>query len=161
MTNKEIHEARIESYVERKIKKIVKVIFIVIFGAIAIVALALLFGYVVMLLWNWLIPAIFGLGVISFWQAVGVVILAKLLFGGFGGGGSSSGRRKRNLEKSLKRRLRERCSETGIKEWRMYDQYWEEEGKEAYKAFVERRKMVDGRPKSEDGGPNTDDGSMQ
>ncbi|MEN8788715.1 MAG: hypothetical protein ABF295_04300 [Flavobacteriaceae bacterium] len=139
MTNKEIHEARIEGYVERKIKKIVKVIFIVIFGAIAIVALALLFGYVVMLLWNWLLPAIFGLGVISFWQAVGIVILAKLLFGGFGGGGSRSGRRKKNLEKRLKHRLRERCSETGIKEWRMYDQYWEEEGKEAYQAFIERK----------------------
>jgi len=151
MTNKEIHEARIEGYVERKIKKIVKVIFIVIFGAIAIVALALLFGYVVMLLWNWLIPAIFGLGVISFWQAVGIVILAKLLFGGFGGGSGRSGRRKKNLEKRLKHRLREKCSETGIKEWRMYDEYWAEEGKAAYQAFIARRQTGDGRQKTEDG----------
>lgn len=140
MTNKQMHEARMERYVENKVKKIVKVIFIVIFGAIAIAGLALLFGYVVMLLWNWLMPAIFGLGVISFWQAVGIVILAKLLFGGFGGSGSKSGRRKKNLEKRLKHRLRERCSETGIKEWRMYDQYWEQEGKAAYQAFIERKK---------------------
>ncbi len=140
MTNKQMHEARMERYVENKVKKIVKVIFIVIFGAIAIAALALLFGYVVMLLWNWLMPAIFGLGMITFWQAVGIVILAKLLFGGFGGSGGKSGRRKKNLEKRLKHRLRERCSETGIKEWRMYDQYWEEEGKAAYQAFIERKK---------------------
>ena len=140
MTNKQMHEARMERYVENKVKKIVKVIFIVIFGAIAIAGLALLFGYVVMLLWNWLMPAIFGLGVISFWQAVGIVILAKLLFGGFGGSGSKSGRRKKNLEKRRKHRLRERCSETGIKEWRMYDQYWEQEGKAAYQAFIERKK---------------------
>ena len=140
MTNKQMHEARMERYVENKVKKIVKVIFIVIFGALAIGALALLFGYVVMLLWNWLMPAIFGLGIITFWQAVGIVILAKLLFGGFGGSGGKSGRRKKNLEKRLKHRLRERCSETGIKEWRMYDQYWEEEGKAAYQAFIERKK---------------------
>ena len=57
MTNKQMHKARMERYVENKVKKIVKVIFIVIFGAIAIAALALLFGYVVMLLWNWLMPA--------------------------------------------------------------------------------------------------------
>ena len=140
MTNREVHEARMENYVKDKVKKIVKVIFIVIFGAIAISLLALLFGYVVMLLWNWLIPSIFGLGVISFWQAVGIVILAKLLFGGFGGGGGKSGRRKKNMERRLKHRLRERCSENGIKEWKYYDKYWEEEGKVAYGAFIERKK---------------------
>ncbi len=139
MTNRDIHEARMENYVKEKVKKIVKVIFIVIFGAIAISALALLFGYVVMLLWNWLMPGIFGLGTVTFWQAVGIVILAKLLFGGFGGGGRS-GRRKKNLEKRMKHRLRERCSEYGIKEWHRYDTFWEEEGKAAYKAFLERKK---------------------
>jgi len=41
------------------------------------------FGIVVMALWNWLMPAIFGLAVISFWQALGILILSKLLFGNF------------------------------------------------------------------------------
>ena len=146
MTNREMHEARMENYVKEKVKKIVKVIFMVIFGAIAITALALLFGYVVMLLWNWLMPAVFGLGVITFWQAVGIMILAKLLFGGFGGGGGKS-RRKKNMEKRLKHRLRERCSENGIKEWRFYDQYWESEGKAAYEAFIERKKEEEDKGK--------------
>ena len=140
MTNRQMHEERMENYVQYKVKKIVKIVFIAIFGAIAIAALALLFGYVVMLLWNWLIPSIFGLGVITFWQAVGIVILAKLLFGGFGGGGGKSGRRKKNMERRLKHRLRERCSEYGIKEWHYYDKYWEQEGKAAYEAYIERIK---------------------
>ena len=41
------------------------------------------FSAAVMLLWNWLIPAIFGLSAISFWQALGILILSKLLFGSF------------------------------------------------------------------------------
>ena len=139
MTNSEMHESRMENYVKMKVKKFVKVIFIVIFGAIAITALALLFGYVVMLLWNWLMPSIFGIGAVSFWQAVGIVVLAKLLFGGFGGWGSKS-KREKNFEKRIKHRLRERCSENGIKEWRYYDKYWAEEGKAAYEAYIERRK---------------------
>jgi hypothetical protein len=42
-------------------------------------------GFVVMSLWNWLMPALFGWHLISFWQAVGLLALAKILFGGFRG----------------------------------------------------------------------------
>ena len=41
------------------------------------------FGFVAMHLWNYLMPAIFGLRVITFWQAVGLMILGRLFFGGF------------------------------------------------------------------------------
>ena len=44
------------------------------------VILAFLFGYFVMLLWNWLLPDIFGLKKISYWQAWGLVLLCHLLF---------------------------------------------------------------------------------
>ena len=44
------------------------------------------FGFVVMSLWNWLMPALFGWHLISFWQALGLLILSKILFGGFHGG---------------------------------------------------------------------------
>lgn len=44
------------------------------------------FGAVVMLLWNWLMPAIFGLISISFWQALGLFALCRILLGSFGGG---------------------------------------------------------------------------
>ncbi|GHT75758.1 hypothetical protein AGMMS50262_12040 [Bacteroidia bacterium] len=42
------------------------------------------FSAVVMLLWNWLIPSIFGWAVINFWQALGLLALTRILFGGFG-----------------------------------------------------------------------------
>jgi hypothetical protein len=52
------------------------------------------FSFAVMLLWNALIPSIFGLGIISFWQALGLLVLSRLLFGGFGhGGGRGFGRK--------------------------------------------------------------------
>jgi hypothetical protein len=43
------------------------------------------FGFVVMALWNRLMPVVFGLHVISFWQALGLLVLSKILFGGFRG----------------------------------------------------------------------------
>ena len=48
-----------------------------------VLAASLLFGVVTMQLWNWLMPAILGLHTITFWQALGLFLLSKLLFGGF------------------------------------------------------------------------------
>jgi hypothetical protein len=44
------------------------------------------FGAIAMLLWNWLMPSIFGLAPISIWQAWGLLALARILFGGMGAG---------------------------------------------------------------------------
>ena len=52
----------------------------------------LLFGYVVMHLWNWLVPELFHGPVIGFCQALGLLILGKLFFGGFRGGWCGGGR---------------------------------------------------------------------
>ena len=54
------------------------------FALFAVLFVAL-FGTVVMRLWNWLAPALFGGHLITFWQAVGILILSKILFGGFRG----------------------------------------------------------------------------
>ena len=45
-----------------------------------------LFGFIVMSLWNWLMPALFGWPRLGFWQALGLLVLSKILFGGFRGG---------------------------------------------------------------------------
>ena len=50
---------------------------------LGIAALVTLFGFIVMLLWNWLLPNLFAFHTITFWQAIGLVILSKILFGGF------------------------------------------------------------------------------
>jgi hypothetical protein len=47
---------------------------------------ATVFGYLVMTLWNWLMPALFGSRLISFGQAVGLLVLSRIFFGGFRGG---------------------------------------------------------------------------
>jgi Ca2+/H+ antiporter, TMEM165/GDT1 family len=52
-------------------------------AVIATVAISL-FGFIVMSLWNWLAPAVFGAHAITFWQALGILVLCKILFGGFG-----------------------------------------------------------------------------
>ena len=61
-----------------------------IFIPLAVAAFLSLAGFVVMSLWNALIPVIFHLGVITFWQAIGIFILSKILFG-FGKGGHRGG----------------------------------------------------------------------
>lgn len=60
-------------------------IFAAIFGPLAIAAGVFIFGSVVMWLWNAILPGLFGISTISFWQALGILVLSKILFGGFGG----------------------------------------------------------------------------
>ena len=60
----------------------VKVLKIAVLGTAAIGVA----GYVVMSLWNWLGPEVFGFRVIGFWQALGLLALSRILFGCRGGG---------------------------------------------------------------------------
>lgn len=53
------------------------------------------FGEIVMHLWNWLMPAVFGLKLITFWQAIGLLVLARVLVGGLSGGSNNNRKRKR------------------------------------------------------------------
>ncbi len=48
-------------------------------------AFVMLFSYIVMRLWNGILPDVIGVKVISFWQAMGILVLSKILFSGFGG----------------------------------------------------------------------------
>jgi hypothetical protein len=47
-------------------------------------ALILAISATVMLLWNWLLPPVLGVVCITFWQALGIFVLCRILFGGFG-----------------------------------------------------------------------------
>jgi len=49
-----------------------------------ILALALVLGLIVQLLWNWLMPEIFGLARITILQGIGMLVLTRLLFGRMG-----------------------------------------------------------------------------
>jgi hypothetical protein len=65
-------------------------------AAFAVVLVAVL-GFVVMSLWNSLMPTLFGWHVITFWQAVGILLLSKILFGGFRGGPGRHMRFRRHM----------------------------------------------------------------
>ena len=62
----------------------------VLFALVATAAVAV-FGFVVMHLWNWLVPELFGGRAVTFWQAMGVLVLSRVLFGGFFGRGGHGG----------------------------------------------------------------------
>jgi hypothetical protein len=69
------------------------------FGVLGVLFLFAL-GWVVMSLWNWLLPPLFGAHAITYWQALGVLLLCKILFGGFRGhAGGRHGPRGRMRER--------------------------------------------------------------
>lgn len=51
----------------------------------------MLFGWITMFLWNYLVPPLFNGPAINFWQALGLLLLSKILFSGFGGKGGHGG----------------------------------------------------------------------
>jgi len=53
-------------------------------------------GEVVMHLWNWLLPMLFGWKEVTFWQALGLLALCRILFGGWGHGNDHG---RRNAER--------------------------------------------------------------
>jgi hypothetical protein len=57
-------------------------------------AFVLLFGWIVMLLWNAILPDLVNVNQINFWQALGLLVLCKILFGGFRGKSGGWGNRK-------------------------------------------------------------------
>jgi hypothetical protein len=68
--------------------------------ALFVLLAAAVLSFVVMSLWNWLMPALFALHPIGFWQALGLLLLSKILFGGFRGRrGSSMHWRGRMMER--------------------------------------------------------------
>ena len=66
-------------------------------------AAALFFGFVVMRLWNWVVPPVFGLHAIGYRHALGLLVLTRILFGGFrrgfGGCGPGMHWRRRMMER--------------------------------------------------------------
>lgn len=63
-----------------------KLLWMIPLGIVGMAAFVALGGWVVMSLWNWLTPALFGWRLITFWQAVGLLALCRILFGGLGCG---------------------------------------------------------------------------
>ena len=111
---------------------VLKIIGIVVLGIIGAVALAILFGYIVMWLWNWLLPGLFGFKTITFWQGVGIVVLARIIFGSF-----NHNPRDHHYSHRL---CRKHPKQKWFEKWELYDDFWKEEGEKAFNAYAENRK---------------------
>ena len=64
-----------------RLKRLIFIAPLAILGLVVLVAVG---GIVVRELWNWLLPPLFGWRQIAFWQALGILLLCRILFGGFG-----------------------------------------------------------------------------
>jgi len=117
--------------------KILRIMGMAIIGVVFATGFALVFGLLVMWLWNWLMPALFGLGKISYWQAFGVLLLAKLFFGGFGSHKREPSDHFHDRFHSRWDHLKDR-KEVG--DWKHFRQFWRDEGKARYQEYVQRKK---------------------
>lgn len=62
------------------LRKIIMIIGHIIVGVFFVILFVSILGGLLMLLWNWLMPCIFSLPLINFWQACGLVVMSKILF---------------------------------------------------------------------------------
>ena len=78
-------------------------------------------GELVLHLWNWLLPALFGWRQITFWQAVGLLALCRILFGGWSGSGHGP---RSNMRRRIKERMDERWERMTPEEREQFRQSW-------------------------------------
>ncbi len=79
-------------------KRLIFIAPLAILGMVVFIAIG---GEIVLQLWNWLLPTLFGWRLITFWQALGLLALCRILFGGLGLHGSG--------RSNIRRRMEERC----------------------------------------------------
>lgn len=99
------------------------VVFLIMAALLFVSFFAFLFGGIVKVLWNYTIADIFNVSKLTYLQAVALIVLARLLFGGFGHKNHASS----NMHHKIKRKF---CKD--------YDEYWKKDGKEAIDNFVEK-----------------------
>jgi uncharacterized membrane protein YraQ (UPF0718 family) len=125
-----------------KVPKIFRVISYVIFGAIAAVVMGFLFGFIIQQLWNWLMPELFHLKEITYWQAIGIFLLARLIFGFGGTVGSKETSPGIQRSDSEKKALQEEDTKAYSKwrQWEYYDEWWEQDGKKAFDEYLNNKR---------------------
>src|SRR6266542_6279653 len=81
---------------------------------LALLAIALFVfigGEIILRLWNWLLPPLFGWRTLTFWQALGLLALCRILFGGWGGSGGGKGHMRHRMRERMAERMGERMRE--------------------------------------------------
>jgi len=96
-------------------------------------------GVVVMSLWNWLMPMLFGLKIITYWQAFGLLVLAKLIFSGMGGGHLQHHGRHHFGRHHRPWSINDDSFQSpggDRRNWVHYREYWKERGKKDFEAYL-------------------------
>ena len=99
-----------------------KIIWIAPLAGVAMAIFIWIGGQVVMHLWNWNLPAVFGWREITFWQAIGLFALCRILFGDLGMRVHGSGRS--NVRSRIKERMAERWEKMTPEEREKARQSW-------------------------------------
>ena len=82
--------------------KALKIVGMVLLGIAALIA----FGFVIQLLWNWLMPRLFELPVITYWESLGILALSSILFGRLGGGSSDDKKKEKKGKNKIKEEIK-------------------------------------------------------
>ncbi len=139
MSKNHIHQPPEPNKISPKVFRIVGHVLV---GIVFALLFAFVFALLVRLIWNSLMPAIFGLGQITYWQAFGIILLSKLLFGGFGSRQHDHWRKDEGSHPEWHKPWGESDAQGPPshfdRNWEAYNQYWKEEGKAAFSAYVER-----------------------
>ncbi len=99
----------------RKSRKLGKFLFFLIAACVFVLVL----GFVIMKLWNAVLPDLLGIRSITYWQATGLLILSRILFGGFGG-------HHRKWKGRTKRHWREKWSGMSTEEKAAFKARWKD-----------------------------------
>lgn len=87
-------------------------------------------GLVVNLLWNWLMPELFGLAKVSYLQSLGILVLSKILFGSIGSDNNEKDNRKLEIKKN------DRAPEEVI-----YEKWWAEIGEASFENYLDQKNL--------------------
>jgi hypothetical protein len=85
-----------------------KWVFIAPLAILGMVVFTFIGGELVLQLWNWLLPQLFGFRQITFWQALGILLLCRILFGGFGWHGANRSHLRSRVADRLADRMGDR-----------------------------------------------------
>jgi hypothetical protein len=122
-------------------RKVTRIVGAVVSGLVLACVIAFVFGFLVKWLWGATLTPLLGVPRLTYWQAVGLIILAKILFGGIGHHHKSADhpfRRPRFHEFPGKN-----MDFFNFHHRKDFRQYWEKEGKKAFEEYLSKRARPD------------------
>jgi hypothetical protein len=131
--------------------KVIRIVGWVISGIVLACFLAIIFGLLVKWLWGVTLTPLFNLPQPTYWQAVGLILLAKLLFGGIGHHHNNRFHphrherwHDRDDSHSTKGRSPFDHAFFGAPHGRHYRKFWEQEGKQAFADYLDKQRSKPG-----------------